>query len=73
MNVGDIVIDFNEKKYIVYTVDNHFIYVVDFETQIERIILLEQEIKEVVEKPKNVEFMFLRRREKNIIDIKRYL
>lgn len=79
MNVGDILITNSDEKFVVYLIENAYqskdlmIYVCDFETQKNRKILLESEIKEVIEKPKNMEFMFLRRRDKSVIDIKEYL
>lgn len=73
MKPGDVVIDFNDRQFIIYSIDREFIYITDFEKQEFKSIILQQEIKEIIEKPINIEFMFLRRREKNIIDIKRYL
>jgi hypothetical protein len=73
MNNGDVLITYSDEKYIIYNIDRDFIYVTDFDTQTLMQILLVQEIKEWHEKPSNVEFMFLNRRETDLEDIKEYL
>jgi hypothetical protein len=80
MKPGDIIVDHNDKKWVVYEIDHStyytkhlLIYTLDFETQKNQKIILEQEIKEVVPKPLNVEFMMFSWREKELSDIKEYL
>jgi hypothetical protein len=73
MNIGDIVIDYEDNKYIIYDIDKKFIYAIDFATQKECRIFLVFEIKELVIKPNNVQWMFLNRRVKALKDVKGYL
>lgn len=73
MNNGDVLITYSDEKYIIYNIDRDFIYVTDFDTQTLMQILLVQEIREWHEKPNNVEFIFLNRRETDLEDIKEYL
>lgn len=73
MNVGDILIDNNDNQWITYNIEGDFIYVVDFNTQCKRNILLPSEIKEIIETPNNVGFMFLNRRQKELKDVKEYV
>lgn len=83
MNVGDIVIDMNDKQWIIYSVDvlpeseivprQELYYVTDFASQKEQLILTKEEIKEVIEKPSNTSFLFLKRKMNNLVDIKEYL
>lgn len=77
MNIGDILIDHNDKRWIIYDLDSNnyskLIYVVDFKTQQEKNIILPPEVKEVIEKPVNLSFLFMKRRMNNLVDIKEYL
>lgn len=73
MKVGDILVDVFGKQWVIYNAEGLFMYVVDFKTQTQRQILLPAEIIEVIEKPDNVEFMFLNRRAKDLEDVKEYV
>jgi len=77
MNIGDIIIDHNDKQWIIYStdirIDAELYYVTDFATQREQYILLKPEVKEHIEKPDNVAFLFMKRRMSNLVDIKEYL
>jgi hypothetical protein len=73
MNLGDIALDYNDSQWIVYDIDREFIYVADFKTQQNLQILTVFEIKEVLPKPSNVEWLFMRRRIKNLVDVKEYV
>lgn len=64
MKVGDLLIDFNDKKWIIFDVTENFYYVLDFETQKVGEVLITEMIKEHIEKPANVEVLQLRRRQK---------
>ena len=78
MKIGDIVVDLNNKVWIIYQIsinvyNNMLYYVMDFETQTNLYVLLDFEMGEVIEKPSNVEFMVLNQRINDLIDIKEYL
>jgi hypothetical protein len=80
MKIGDFIIDHNDKQWIIYEIDQStyhtkhlLIYTLDFETQKNQKIMLEGEIKEIVPKPLNVEFMIFHWREKELTDVKEYV
>jgi hypothetical protein len=78
MKNGDMIIDYNDKVWILVNIDKNidneeFLLVFDFKTQKESYVLLQNEVKEVVPKPLNIEFMIFSKREKKLADIKGYL
>lgn len=73
MKIGNVVIDQNDKQWVVFEFDEKFIHVVDFKTQKVGEVLLYSYIKEVIEMPKNVQFLFLKRRTNNLRGLEMYL
>lgn len=68
MNVGDIVCDFNDNKWIIYDLseDKRYLYVTDFATQKQNHYISTLTITSVESKPSKVTLMFIARREKNL-------
>lgn len=73
MKLGDVIIDNNDRKWLVFSTSQDFIYVVDYETQKYGEILLNEYVKEIIEIPENVKSMFLKRRLNNYKDMEKYL
>jgi|HubBroStandDraft_2_1064218.scaffolds.fasta_scaffold2500961_2 hypothetical protein len=77
MNVGDTVIDLKGKEWIIYDFISYQLYdlicVTDVETQKENVLMKHDDVDIVIEKPDNVEYMFLKRRQKNLEGITSFL
>lgn len=72
MNVGDIVIDNNDRKWVIFDIDFPHIYVADFKNPKNADVLLPDYIKSVEAKPSNVSWLFIKRREDNLKGLERY-
>jgi len=74
MKIGDIVYDFNGQKWIVYDLsdDKRYLYVTDVETQTSNEYISTLIITKVEPKPKQVTWMFIERREKNLKGLEEY-
>jgi hypothetical protein len=70
MNIGDTVIDIKGKPWIIYDFVNYQLYdlicVTDTETQQENVLMKHDEVDVLIAKPDNVEYMFLKKRNKNL-------
>ncbi len=74
ITIGDVITDFNGAKWIIYekSNDNRYLYVTDFATQtlneyISTLIVIEVEFK-----PSNFQWLFIKRREKNLKGMEEY-
>lgn len=74
MNIGDVVVAFG-KQWIIYDInsDGKHLYVTDFETQDKNEYIAAHSVTEVCEKPKNVSWLFLVRRKRNLEGLGAYL
>jgi len=73
MKVGDVVIDNNDQKWLIFDLSNVFIYVVDYKTQKFGEVLVKEGIKEVITLPSHVKSMFLQRRLNNLKGLERFM
>lgn len=73
MKSGDVIVDNNDKKWLIFDLSETFIYVVDFDTQKYGEVLLKEDVKEIVELPSNVRSMFLRKRLNNLKGLERFI
>jgi hypothetical protein len=77
MNVGDTVFDIKGKEWIIYDFISYqlydFICVTDAETQKENVLMKHDEVDVWIQKPDNVEYMFLKKRNKNLEGITSFL
>jgi hypothetical protein len=75
MKIGDIVTDFNGHKWIIYEMSDckRYLYVTDFAHQLLNEYISTLIVIEVEEKPKNVSWLFLKRREENLKGLELYL
>lgn len=77
IEIGDIVIDHKGSKWVVYDFINYngqeVAAVTDFETDIKNeVIFLGANIVEIIKKPKNVEWLFMKRRDNNLKGLELY-
>lgn len=63
MNIGDVLIDTNEKRWVIFDLSGSFVYVVDFETQKVGHAFGLNDSFTIEAKPANVEYLFIKRRE----------
>jgi hypothetical protein len=74
MKIGDIVTDILSKKWIVYDIQSELlVYVTDVETQRQNVVIAKTHILNIEEKPKNVEWLFLRRRQKELTGLEKFV
>lgn len=64
MKIGDILVDFNNRKWIIFDIVQNWYCVMDFETHSTNDAFSKEMIKECCKKPENVEVLYLKKREK---------
>ncbi len=74
MKIGDLITDLVDQKWIIYDLsdDQKYVFVTDFNTQIKNEYLPIVLIKEVEQKPNNFQWLFIKRREKNLKGLEEY-
>lgn len=77
MNIGDVVTDMFNKKWIIYDVlwreGNYILCVTDFETQKANEVMSLSQVIGIDDKPKNVEWLFIIKRNRTLKVLERHL
>lgn len=73
MKIGDVIVDKNDHKWLVFDISGAFIYCVDYSTQKYVQVLTNDYIQEVIEMPNNVKCLYLIKRLNNLKGLEKYL
>lgn len=66
MNIGDVLIGPDNRRWVIFDLSGSFVYVVDFETQVIGNAFGLNDSFTIEAKPANVEYLFIKRRESNM-------
>lgn len=67
-----VLIDLNDKKWVLFETMTIFLCVTDYETETQNEVLHPKDVKEIIQLPENVESLFLKRRAKNLAGLEEF-